>query len=149
MYKPIDHKKRAVEILCKWSILAAVYLYLGIRNLVTTEELGPSFVCVLLAIVHLSLGIYISKKEREKVSHSKIQFSYNTTPQEKPQAISRDDAFEQWWQQICAAKLDVEIARSQSVAVQVFKKNPQKRTLEKIRVLNPTAAAYIEEKTQK
>lgn len=58
--------------------------------------------------------------------------------------ISANKAFNKWWHQVEAANLEPEIRRSRDTAVEIYRKNPQKRTLEKIRELNPAAAAYIE-----
>lgn len=58
--------------------------------------------------------------------------------------ISRKKSFDQWWKQIEKAGLEPEIRNSLDVAVQIYKKNPEPRTLEKIRSLNPTAADYIQ-----
>lgn len=58
--------------------------------------------------------------------------------------ISAEKSFDTWWNQIEKAGLIPEIKRSRSVAVDVYKKNPERRTLEKICKLNPDAAKYIE-----
>ena len=59
-------------------------------------------------------------------------------------AIAEKANFRQWWKQIEKNGLLPEIKKSREVAVQVYQKNPGKETLEKIRGLNPAAAAYIE-----
>lgn len=58
--------------------------------------------------------------------------------------VAETKSFEKWWKQVENANLVSEIAKSTETAVAVYKKNPQERTLEKIRELNPAAAAYIE-----
>ena len=58
--------------------------------------------------------------------------------------LSQKKAFEKWWSQVKKANLEPEIRRSKETAVEIYKKNPEKWTLEKIRRLNPEAAAYIE-----
>ena len=58
--------------------------------------------------------------------------------------IIDDKAFQKWWKQVTDANLEPQIAASVNVAVQIYRKNPQKRTLKKIAQLNPQAAQYIE-----
>lgn len=58
--------------------------------------------------------------------------------------ISSNKAFNKWWKQVKDLNLEPEIAKSVDTAVAVYAKNPEKRTLEKIRELNPAAAAQIE-----
>lgn len=58
-------------------------------------------------------------------------------------------AFRKWWKQVEKANLVPEISRSVDTAVAVYKKNPTKQTLSKIRTLNPQAAAHIERALQK
>ena len=58
-------------------------------------------------------------------------------------------AFKKWWKQVEKANLVPEIAKSVSTAVSIYNKNPQPRTLKKIKVLNPQAAAHIEAQLQK
>ena len=58
--------------------------------------------------------------------------------------ISNRKAFRKWWKQVEKANLVPEIVKSSQAALDVYKKNPQKRTLKKIAVLNPEAAAMIE-----
>lgn len=58
--------------------------------------------------------------------------------------ISNRKAFKKWWKQIEKANLVPQIAKSNQVALDIYNKNPQKRTLKKIAVLNPEAAAIIE-----
>lgn len=53
-------------------------------------------------------------------------------------------AFKKWWKQVKDANLEPRIAESAELAFEIYQKNPEKRTLEKIRTLNPTAAALIE-----
>lgn len=53
-------------------------------------------------------------------------------------------AFKKWWKQIKDANLEPRIAESEELALEIYRKNPERRTLEKIRALNPTAAALIE-----
>lgn len=58
--------------------------------------------------------------------------------------ISSNKAFRTWWKQVEKQGLIPEIQKSAETAVEVYRKNPDKRTLKKIRSLNPPAAAYIE-----
>lgn len=58
--------------------------------------------------------------------------------------ISEKRSFDKWWKQVERANLEPEIRRSRETAVEIYKKNPEQRTLEKIRALNPGAAKYIE-----
>ena len=58
--------------------------------------------------------------------------------------ISEQKSFDKWWKQVEKANLEPEIRQSRETAVAVYRKNPEKRTLEKIRKLNPGAARYIE-----
>lgn len=58
--------------------------------------------------------------------------------------ISESKAFKTWWKQVTDANLEPKIAQSTDVAIQVYNKNPQKRTLKKIAELNPAAAENIE-----
>ena len=58
--------------------------------------------------------------------------------------ISEKKSFDKWWKQVEKANLEPEIRRSRETAVEIYRKNPEKRTLEKIRNLNPAAAVFIE-----
>lgn len=58
--------------------------------------------------------------------------------------ISENKAFKKWWKQVENANLIPQIVNSAETAMEIYKKNPQKRTLEEIRKLNPIAAAAIE-----
>lgn len=58
--------------------------------------------------------------------------------------ISNHKAFRKWWKQVEKANLVPQIAGSTQIALEVYQKNPQKRTLKKIAELNPEAAALIE-----
>ncbi len=58
--------------------------------------------------------------------------------------ISDNKAFKTWWKQVTDANLEPQIAQSVNIAIQVYSKNPQKRTLKKIAELNPAAAESIE-----
>lgn len=58
--------------------------------------------------------------------------------------ISVNKEFEEWWKQVKKNNLEAAIRRSRDAAVDVYNLNPEKRTLEKIRQLNPEAARYIE-----
>lgn len=58
--------------------------------------------------------------------------------------ISSQKAFKKWWKQVEKANLVPEIAKSTQTALDIYSKNPQNRTLKKIAVLNPEAAAIIE-----
>ena len=57
--------------------------------------------------------------------------------------ISDNKAFKTWWQQVVDAGLVPQIAQSTATAMAVYNKNPQHRTLQKIRELNPAAAQQI------
>lgn len=58
--------------------------------------------------------------------------------------ISDNKAFKKWWKQITDANLETEIAKSAYIAMEIYNKNPQKRTLDKIAQLNPSAAEMIQ-----
>lgn len=58
--------------------------------------------------------------------------------------ISDEKAFRKWWKQVKDNHLEPEITKSTELAVAIYRKNPEKRTLRKIRALNPEAATYIE-----
>lgn len=59
--------------------------------------------------------------------------------------ISNNKVFKTWWKQVTDANLEPQIAASTGVAVKVYNKNPQKRTLRKIAQLNPAATAIEEQ----
>lgn len=52
-------------------------------------------------------------------------------------------AFKKWWKQVEQANMIPQIVNSVSTAITVYNKNPNPRTLKKIQVLNPQAAAHI------
>ena len=58
--------------------------------------------------------------------------------------ISENKSFKKWWKQIEDKNLEPEIARSTQFAIEVYNKNPDKLTIQKIRTLNPAAADLIE-----
>ena len=58
--------------------------------------------------------------------------------------ISDNKAFKTWWQQVVDAGLVSQIAQNTATAIAVYNKNPQTRTLQKIRELNPAAAQQIQ-----
>ena len=58
--------------------------------------------------------------------------------------ISDNKAFKTWWKKVVELGLVPQIAQSTSTAIDIYNKNPQKRTLKKIAELNPAAAAQIE-----
>ena len=60
------------------------------------------------------------------------------------QWIADNKAFKKWWKQITDNHLEPHIAASVDYAIAIYKKNPQKRTIEAIRKLNPYAADEIE-----
>jgi ATP phosphoribosyltransferase regulatory subunit len=60
-------------------------------------------------------------------------------------AASDNKAFKKWWKQITDANLEPEIAKSTYIAMEIYNKNPQKRTLDKIAQLNPSAAEMIQQ----
>ena len=57
--------------------------------------------------------------------------------------ISDNKAFKTWWQQVVDAGLVPQIAQNTATAIAIYNKNPQHRTLNKIRELNPAAAQQI------
>ena len=59
--------------------------------------------------------------------------------------ISSRNFFRAWWKQIEDANLEDAIRADVTVAMRIYTKNPSKRTLKKIRTLNPQAADMIEE----
>lgn len=61
--------------------------------------------------------------------------------------ISNNKAFKKWWKQIEQNNLTQQIAQSTETAMAIYRKNPQKRTVNAIRKLNPAAADRIEGKS--
>lgn len=57
--------------------------------------------------------------------------------------ISNEKAFKKWWKQVEDAGLEDQIRQSAQVALQIYKKNPKKRTIKQIEKLNPEAAAML------
>ncbi len=57
--------------------------------------------------------------------------------------ISDDKAFKTWWKQVEDANLQGAIAQNANLAIQIYNKNPQERTLKKLETLNPGAVQYI------
>ena len=57
--------------------------------------------------------------------------------------ISENKAFKTWWKQVVDAGLVPQIAQNTATAIAVYNKNPQNRTLQKIRELNPAAVQQI------
>lgn len=57
--------------------------------------------------------------------------------------ISDDKAFKVWWKKVVDANLLPQIVASKQVALEIYNKNPQERTLKKIAELNPVAADQI------
>ena len=98
------------------SILGCTLILAGIMIVVEEEELAGG---IMLAIVGLALAIWGKN-------------------------ISENKAFKKWWQQVNDHNLEGKIAQTESVAIEIYNKNPQKRTLKKIAALNPGAAASIE-----
>lgn len=60
--------------------------------------------------------------------------------------ISQNKAFKKWWQELEKKGVIAQATTSQEVAIAIYKKDPQKRTLEAIRKINPMAALVIEGK---
>lgn len=60
--------------------------------------------------------------------------------------ISQNKAFKKWWQELEKKGVIAQATTSQEVAMAIYKKDPQKRTLEAIRKINPMAALVIEGK---
>ena len=58
--------------------------------------------------------------------------------------ISDNKAFKVWWQQVVDKGLVPQIAQNTATAIAIYNKNPQNRTLQKIRELNPAAAQQIQ-----
>ena len=58
--------------------------------------------------------------------------------------ISDNKAFKTWWQQVVDKGLIPQIAQNSATAIAIYNKNPQTRTLQKIRELNPAAAQQIQ-----
>lgn len=63
--------------------------------------------------------------------------------------IAEGSSFRRWWKTVKDANLEPQIAASLNVAVDVFNKNPQQRTLNKIATLNPAAGEYIRQNWKK
>ena len=103
------------------SILGCTLILAGIMIVVEEEELAGG---IMLAIVGLALAIWGKN-------------------------ISENKAFKKWWQQVIDNNLEGKIAQSEVVAIEIYNKNPQKRTLKKIAALNPGAAASIERSLKK
>lgn len=59
--------------------------------------------------------------------------------------ISEDKSFKVWWKQVIDAGLEPRIAEDAKIALEIYKKNPQPRTLKKILSLNPSAALTLNE----
>lgn len=62
--------------------------------------------------------------------------------------ISQNKAFKKWWQELEKKGVIAQAATSRDVAKTIYNKDPQKRTLEAIRKINPMAAMEIEGKLQ-
>ena len=62
--------------------------------------------------------------------------------------ISQNKAFKKWWAELEKKGVIAQAASSTDVAKAIYKKDPQKRTLEAIRKINPIAAMEIEGKIQ-
>lgn len=63
--------------------------------------------------------------------------------------LAEHTQFKKWWKKVKKANLEPEIANSLNVAVDIFNKNPQQRTLNKIAALNPDAGEYIRQNWKK
>lgn len=59
--------------------------------------------------------------------------------------ISEDKSFKVWWKQVINAGLEPRIAEDAKLALEIYKKNPQKRTMKKILELNPSASFTLNE----
>lgn len=57
--------------------------------------------------------------------------------------ISGNKAFKKWWKQVTDNNLEPAIANDLNVAISVYQKNPQNRTIKKIESLNASYAEYI------
>ena len=98
------------------SISAGVVLLGGLAKLIDKEWL--------LGIVLLAGGIFLFWAAKQ---------------------ISDSKSFRQWWAVVKDKNLEPQIAASVEVAITIYNKNPQKRTIEAIRKLNPHAADVIEQ----
>ena len=63
--------------------------------------------------------------------------------------ISHDKSFKKWWQQVIDAGLEPKLSVDQNLCYEIYKKNPQKRTIEKIRTFNPQVAERLDQITGK
>lgn len=97
------------------SIIGCVLIMMGIFSIVE-ETVGEGIICIIVGLALAILG----------------------------KLISENKAFKTWWKQVTDANLEPQIAQSVDVAIKVYSKNPQKRTLKKIAELNPAAAENIE-----
>ncbi|MDO5401019.1 MAG: hypothetical protein Q4F17_08575 [Eubacteriales bacterium] len=57
--------------------------------------------------------------------------------------IAEHTQFQKWWKKVKKANLEPQIAANLNVAIDIYNKNPQQRTLDKITALNPAAGEYI------
>lgn len=105
------------------SILGCTLAACGIGVIIEPEDMG---VGVGIVLILLGLALIVQGKR-----------------------ISENKKFKKWWKQIEDNHLEPEIAKSAELAVTIYNKNPQKRTLEAIRKLNPAAAAQIEKSIAK
>ena len=62
--------------------------------------------------------------------------------------ISENKSFKKWWKQVTDANLEPRIAVDYNLAVNIYNKNPQKRTLNKIAQLNPGFAQRIQQSVE-
>ena len=100
------------------SVVAILGSLLGIIGVLYFEE------SVILAIVLIAAGIALIALG-SKISH--------------------DKSFKVWWKQVIDAGLEPRIAEDAKIALEIYKKNPQPRTLKKILSLNPSAALTLNE----
>ena len=63
--------------------------------------------------------------------------------------ISSNKAFKKWWKQVKDNNLESVVATDLNMAITVYKKNPQNRTIKKIATLNPSFAQQIEQSIAK
>lgn len=63
--------------------------------------------------------------------------------------ISVNKAFKTWWDTVVGTGKAAQMRTDQELCVEVYNKNPGKRTLKKIREINPVAGEWIEQHISK
>ena len=59
--------------------------------------------------------------------------------------ISDNKAFKTWWDTVIGTGVAARMKTERELCIEVYKKNPKKQTLKKIREINPEAAEWIEQ----